>query len=107
MKIFIIGSYFSEDPRKLEQNIQRARDAGMAILQKGHLPFVPQPMFAYWEQYVDERLIMKTCFDWIAECDAVLVLNVNEDKPDSGTNKALQHAERLDKKVFYSLDEIS
>lgn len=50
MKIFVIGSYFEESKREIVQNIARANKAGIEIAKKGHLPFVPQSHFAFWEE---------------------------------------------------------
>lgn len=63
-------------------------------------------MFAFWENVVDKKSIMNTCFKWIEECDAVVIVSVNKDKKESGTNKALEHAKTKNKKVFYSIEEI-
>ena len=104
MKIFVIGSYFDTDTKKTEFNITRAKQAGIEILKKGHLPFVPQPMFASWETEVDKTAIMKACFDWIGECDAVLILNLG--KEGGGTSRALEQAKNLHKVVFNSVAEI-
>lgn len=104
MKIFVIGSYFEIDERQIRQNIDRANKAGVEILKKGHLPFVPQSMFAFWEKSVDTKSILKMCFDWIRECDAVLILNLGS--KGGGTWKAKEYAKIKFKKIFNSLDEI-
>jgi len=104
MKIFIIGSYLKKNIEGTKANIEKAISAGKEILKKGHLPFVPQPMFAFWEKDIDMKLIMKACFAWIKECDAVLELNLG--KKGDGTWKALQHAKKFNKKIFRSLNEI-
>ena len=72
MKIFVIGSYNGKNKKEIKQNIIKANKAGIEILKKGHLPFVAQSMFAFWEKEVDMKKIMKACFEWIKDCDAVV-----------------------------------
>lgn len=104
MKIFVIGSYNGTSQSKIKQNINKANKAGMEILKKGHLPLVPQSMFASWEKEVDMKKIMKTCFEWIKACDAVLVLNVGS--KGGGTWSALEVAKKNSKKIFYATEDI-
>ena len=104
MKIFVIGSYSGDDRKTIEDNIQKAVKAGKALLKKGHLPLVPQSMFAYWEDEVDMDRIMKACFRWIEECDAVLVLNVG--RRGGGTWSARDAARKSGKTIFIEVDEI-
>ena len=104
MKIFIIGSYFEDSEKKMQENIDKANRVGIKVLKKGHLPLVPQSMFAFWEKQVDAKLIMKACFDCIEECDAVLVLNLGRE--GGGTYQAHEAAREAGKKIFYSLDKI-
>ena len=103
MRIFVIGSY-SGDKKVIEDNVQKAVEAGKSILKKGHLPLVPQSMFAYWEKDIDMEEIMKVCFKWIEECDAVLVLNVGS--RGEGTWSARDVAQKGGKTVFTDIDEI-
>jgi len=59
-------------------------------------------MFAFWEKTLNKKLIMKACFKWIKNCDAVLLLDVGK----KGGEKAYQHAKKHNKKIFESIDEI-
>lgn len=104
MKIFIIGSYSGENRSEIKENVERAVKAGQALLQKGHLPLVPQSMFAFWEDDIDMSEIMEACFGWIEECDAVLCLNVGSE--GGGTWRAREVARKSGKRVFGSLDEV-
>ena len=90
MKIFIIASYTGKNKKEILNNIDKANQVGMRILTKGHLPLVPQSMFAFWEKEIDMEKIMRACFSWIKECDAVLLLN----QGSGGTLKALSIAKK-------------
>lgn len=104
MKIFVIGSYNGATRKEIEKNIEGANNAGIEILRKGHIPFVAQSMFAFWEKKVDMKKIMKACFKWIKECDAVLVLSIGS--KGGGTWSAREVARKHNKKIFKSIDEI-
>ena len=104
MKIFVIGSYLEETAEATQVNIDKAAEVGIEIMRRGHLPFVPQPMFAGWEAHVDMDQIMKTCFGWIEQCDAVYVLNIGSE--GGGTWRALEHARKYDKLVYDSYEQI-
>lgn len=99
-KVFIIGSYFSDDPNKIIKNIKNANKIGIELLSNGYLPFVPQPMFAYWEEKVEKDLIMKACFEWIKNCDAVIGVAKGQ------AQKAKEYAESIGKYVAYSIKEL-
>jgi nucleoside 2-deoxyribosyltransferase len=100
-KIFIIGSYFSDDPEQLKINIKRADQMGRRLLEKGFLPFVPQSMFAYWEDSINSEIIMKACFKWIEECDAVINVTKGHAK------KAQSFAEAKGKFIAYTINELT
>jgi len=104
MKIFIIGSYSGKNKEEIIKHIEKATEAGKTIMEKEHLPFVAQSMFAFWEEDTDMKMIMKTCFDWIRDCDAVLVLNIG--KKGGGTWSALEVAKKNKKKIFRGIGEI-
>jgi len=104
MKIFVIGSYSVKSKKEINDNIQKAIRAGIKILKKGHLPFVPQSMFAFWEESIEMENIMKACFEWIKECDAVLVLNTG--KKEGGIYSSIEVARKNNKIIFNSLDEL-
>lgn len=104
MKIFIIGSYLEKTKEEIEKNIEKATIAGIELIKKGHLPFVPQSMFAFWENKTNLNSIMKTCFSWIEECDAELTLNIGT--KGGGTWQALEHAKRNSKIIFKSIKDI-
>lgn len=95
-----------EDTHEGKQaNINKAIIAAQAVIDKGHLPFIPQSMFAFWEDDgYDMKKIMETCFAWIKECDAVLVLNIGSE--GGGTWSAREVAREAGLKIFESLDQI-
>ena len=104
LKIFIIGSYFGETTGEIQKNINRAQQAGIELMKKGHLPLVPQSMYAWWEHEIQKPLIMKTIFDWIRNSDAVFVLNLGAE--GSGTAQAVDVAMESGLVIFTDLDEI-
>jgi hypothetical protein len=41
MKIYIAGPYSSHDHAAVDTNVTAAIDAGIAVLKRGHVPFIP------------------------------------------------------------------
>jgi len=104
MKIFVIGSYKENTSKGTKANIAKANNAGIEIMKKGHLPLVPQSMLAGWEDKLEMEQIMQTCFKWIEECDAVLILNIGSE--NGGTARAKKHAVKTGKIIYHALEEI-
>lgn len=104
MKIFIIGDYSGSTKEEINQNVLTAQKAAKEIILKGHLPIIPQSMYAVMEDFTAMDKIMESCFDWIKECDAVLVLSKGSETGNK--SKALKLAELNNKIIFDSIHEI-
>lgn len=107
MRIYIAGPYTASSKEKVRRNVNRAIDAGIAILRKGHYPFIPhlthyvdtraikRGITLTWEDYVDWDM------QWLKTCDALLFLG-----PSRGANLELQEAKKLRKKIFRSVGDV-
>ena len=92
---------------EIEENTKRAIRAGIAVLLKGHYPYIPhlthfvdllskeEGIPLRWEDYIDWDLT------WIRLCDALLYLGDSR-----GARLELEYAKRLGKKIFTRLDDI-
>ena len=107
LRIYVAGPYSGETPEKVQQNVYQAVDAGIAIFQKGHHPYVP-----HLTQLVDQRAretnnpmsweeFMRWDAPWLEASDALLYL-----APSRGANIELEEATRMGKTIFRSLEEI-
>lgn len=99
-KIFVIGSYFSDDINEIKKNVKNADRAGRDLLKAGYLPFVPQSMLAYWEEEIDTDTIMQACFEWLENCDAVFCVKAGQAK------KAAEFAKSKGKFIAYSIKDL-
>jgi hypothetical protein len=107
LRIYIAGPYTSSNREGHEVNTERAIDAGIAVFQKGHFPYVP-----HLTHYVDLRAkrtgismawadYMSWDMPWLDMCDALLYLGKSK-----GADLELERARKLKKRVYFSLSEI-
>ncbi len=111
MKIYVAGPYSPtksldkhEGIREAAQNTEHAIEAGIAILNKGHIPYIPHlSHFVHthhacnheYKWYVIDNSFIE---DW---AEALLYL-----APSFGADAELKLAAKLGLKIFYSLNEI-
>ena len=108
LRIYVAGPYTASSESELLSNVDRAIDAALALYKKGHFPYVP-----HLTHFIDDRArrsgvemawedyVFRWDSAWLELCDALLFL---ADSP--GARKELELAQRLGKKIFYSLDEV-
>jgi|SRR2546421_1144483 len=110
LKIYVAGPYTpsgtdSHDAARIAHvNTRRAIKAGISIIEKGHIPFIPHlTHFIHLE--TEDPLPAKFYYEydmvWLKYCDALLYLG-----PSLGANLELRWAEKNGLKIFRSLDEI-
>jgi hypothetical protein len=107
LHIYVAGPYTAAELEALEKNAKAAIDAGIAILRKGHIPFIP-----HLTHYVDLRAhelkieiswaeYMTWDQAWLDKCDALLYLGSSR-----GADIELSRAVSKGMQVFHSLNEI-
>jgi|688.fasta_scaffold403896_3 hypothetical protein len=111
MFIYVSGPYSSptsetDEAKKreiIEKNINIANEAALALVRKGHIPFVPHTMMRGWEDIhqVPRELALEICHRWVEKCDALYFI-----APSNGAESERQIAISLDMPVYYNLDEI-
>jgi hypothetical protein len=107
LRVYVAGPYSASTKKEVEQNVKEAIEVGVAILKKGHYPYIPhlthyvellsqeQGLGLRWEDYVDWDLT------WLEVCDAFLYMGSSK-----GADIELGYAKRLGKIIFLGLDEI-
>ena len=107
LRIYVAGPYSAAERQQVEENVNRAIDAGIEIFRKGHFPYVP-----HLTDLVDRRAretgkemswsdFMAWDDPWLRACDALLFLAESR-----GANIELEEAERLGMTIFRTMDEI-
>lgn len=107
LRIYVAGPLSADHEHQRQHNIDCAMDAGIAIIQRGHYPYVP-----HLSGYMDERAIsrdilieyeqwMALDYVWLDKCEALLYLGSSP-----GADRELKQAENSGKRVFYSLAEV-
>lgn len=108
MRIYIAGPLSADTEEIVFANCQRAVDAGIELMQKGHFPFVPHlslwtntrakvkfDVEFTWEQWMELDDAFLQC------CDALLHLGSSR-----GADQELARAKELNLLIYYSLSEI-
>lgn len=95
--VYIAGPYTNGD---WGSNISRAIEAAQAVLDLGHVPFVPHTMTGLWSINHDNDWI---AFDlkWLEQCDAMIRLNGHS----NGADSEVEFAEENGIDVFESVTE--
>lgn len=110
LKIYIAGPYTPvntdqhDAPRIVHKNVIKAIRAGIKVIKKGHIPFIPHLthfIHLETEEPLSKEFYYEYDLEWLKLCDAFLYLDSSE-----GADKELQIAETLGLKIFNSIDEI-
>jgi len=113
LKIYIAAPYTAKDDYQIERNVEVAIRAGIEVMNKGHIPFIPHLTHFIaihpscpWTK-IDRRWIALDS-EWWGYCDAILVLSTV--RPDGGEAKGvvteLIAFTKGGKTIFRSLEEI-
>ena len=96
MKVYVAGPYTPNDGREETRldNIRRASEVAQRLLRAGHTPFCPHTMTAGWEETCGYDDFLRLGLEWLATCDAILLLPGWESSQGARMERA--EAERLD-----------
>jgi len=114
MRVYIAGPYSPRKSRtkhealqEVSKNVQRAIEAAIALIEKGHYPYVPHLTHFI---HINPKCPKDYGPSWYYEYDktflehwaeALLYLGSSE-----GADRELELAKKLGLKIFYSLDEV-
>jgi hypothetical protein len=95
MKVYIAGPYTPHDGREETRlaNIAQAREAAQRLLRAGRTPFCPHTMTAGWEDVCPYDDFLRLGLEWLAACDAILLLPGWEDS--NGARREYEEAVTL------------
>lgn len=115
LKIYVAGPYSPRDEdyfhtviQKASQNVDRAIQRGIELIEKGHKPFIP-----HLTHFVHTHRDAKDYGDWWYEydntflkdwADAVFMMEGWENSKGATAEKGL--AEQLDLEIFYNMKDI-
>jgi len=105
--VYVAGPYSANTAERLERNVEAAVDAGIAVFQRGHFPYIP-----HLTHYVDLRAketgitlewtdFMTWDLPWLERCDGLLYLGSSK-----GADLELRLATELGKRIFASIKEV-
>jgi len=105
--VYVAGPYSGNTAERIERNVEAAVDAGIAVFQRGHFPYVP-----HLTHYVDLRAkktgvtlewedFIRWDLPWLERCDALLYLASSK-----GADLELRFAKKLGKRIFTSIEEV-
>lgn len=108
LKIYVAGPISAPTHAEVKANAERAIDAGIRLIYKGHHPFVPH--LSVWtnvlaQQSYTTEISWQTWMDiddvFLQCCDALLYLGSSR-----GADIELARAKELGLKIYYSVEEV-
>jgi hypothetical protein len=104
MRIYIAGPYTADHPRKVLENVNKAIDIGIMLMQKGHSVFIP-----HLSHYIHMRPncpfeykeYLKSDLEWLMVSEALFYIGQSP-----GADLELLAAKELGIKIFYSIAEV-
>jgi len=122
MRIYIAGKISDPDAKNILENIGVGIRAGIKVLKKGHIPFIPHMDYSMWLMQTNtftEDDIKKMNLEWVKQCHGILILSnaYQETNVDSypygkliwlskGVKTEYTLAVNLKMKIYWSLKEI-
>ena len=110
MTVYVAGPLTTSRNGKLvsrkqrERNVEKAMQAGLEVIQKGHWPFIPHLNY-YFSEYIDESLDVRDYMEWdfafLDKCDAMLYLG-----PSAGADEELERSKNAGRKIYYDVRDI-
>lgn len=108
MRIYVGGPYSADTEEARLANVERAMDAGLRLIAKGHEPFIPH-LNHWWDQRAEElyghrlswQTWMQVVTSFIPVCDAFLYL-----APSRGTDIELLIAKATSRLIYYHLADV-
>jgi len=110
MFIYVSGPYSAsagtpsgEQAAAIAANARKANEVALALVERGHSPFVPHTMMSGWEDRhgVPRKVAMRVCREWVARCDAIFVIGAS---PGADAELAVAEARQLP--VYRRLEEV-
>jgi hypothetical protein len=104
MRIYVAGPYGSIDQDERTRNVERAMVAGLALLERGHMPFIPHlsHFFDQWATEQGNAVPYETYLRWDAafleQCDGLLYLDSSP-----GADRELELAVWLGRPIYSRL----
>lgn len=100
MRVYVAGPLYSSG--LAHENIQHALEAGDAILDAGHVPFVPH-LYFFWSFYSNkhDRTWLQLDMAWLDACDVLVRLPGKS----LGADLEVDYARNAQKSVFLGLSE--
>jgi len=107
MTIYVAGPYTGSTLEEIEENVQKAMEAGLKIWKKGHFPYIPH--LTHWPDILARKLEIEMDWEdymnwhapWVVQCDALFLLAESK-----GALLEYNRAKEEGKIVFHTLDEI-
>jgi hypothetical protein len=102
--VYVAGSYSADSHLAREENILRARLAGMKICRLGAVPIIPHSNTAHFDDVADPEFFYQAGLELVERSDALLMLPFWESS--SGSRRERQRALDLQIPVFEDISAL-
>jgi hypothetical protein len=102
--IYIAGPFRGKTPWDVETNIRNAETFGLHVARLNAIPRIPHTMYRFFEGSLPDAFWFEAAMSLLRDCDAILLIPGWQHSSGAMAEKA--EAERLGKKVLYSVTEV-
>lgn len=103
--IFVAGPFRAPTPWQVEQNVRRAEEASLDLWKIGGVAVIcPHTNTRFFQDECPDEVWLTGIMEILRRCDAVFA--VPGWSKSTGTMAEIAEAKRLDKPVFFSLQEV-
>jgi hypothetical protein len=104
MLIYTAGPFRGATPWDVEANVRTAEAAALEIAKRGHIPICVHSMYRNFDKSLPDEFWLSATMEILRACDALVL--VGSWQKSTGAKAELAEANRLEKKIFASVDEI-
>lgn len=91
--VYVAGSFRGPNAWRVEQNVRRAEEVSLALVEAGAAPLCPHTMFRHFDGALPDEVWLEVSSDLLRRCDAVFV--VPDSESSEGTRAELLLAAEL------------
>ena len=103
--VYIAGPFRAKTPWLIEQNVRRAEEASLEVWKMGAVAVTPHLLTRHFQDALPDDVWIDGLMSLMSTCDGMLVLPGW--KNSSGTKAEIAEAQRLGKRIFYTLQELA
>ncbi len=105
--IQVVGPYRAETINAIRENVDRAREAMVEILKRGHFVICPHTMTAFLDGLVSDEHFLANAQRFLEIADAILLIDGwNQSEGSLAEKHKAEHLKSSVKTIFYDIADV-